>query len=297
VKKYGYCKDKKGRAETIKRIEDYVHCFAREKQFSFGTISFLSAARNELIRSSKEILLQSVATSEKEKQDFEEKITEWKAELIKKESEIDKLKSKLQKKEEELYDVKYNLGHKEERLINENHELKDEIAKKDELISYYNRKKSYPKSLDKIIDWASESFKDRIIFHEKAVKSMKSADPGKFDSLLICDALVYLATDYWEYVFGSLSLSGLQQKCSDKYGRPFEISPLSDYTIEHAPFEYKIKYFVGSDGKKHESVLDLHLKVGNKSDNLLRIYFLLDKEKQLIVIGSLPAHLSNVKKF
>ncbi|MDO4847193.1 MAG: hypothetical protein Q3968_03565 [Clostridiaceae bacterium] len=164
-------------------------------------------------------------------------------------------------------------------------------------MNYYSQKKNYPKSLDKILDWASDKFEGRLYFHERAYKTMKNADPSKYDAQQICDSLVYLATDYWEYIFGTMSLTELNRKCSEKYGRPYEITPLSDYTIESAAFEYKIKYFVGQDGKKHESVLDQHLKVGNKSDNLLRIYFLLDKEKKLIVIGSLPAHLSNVKKF
>ena len=43
-----------------------------------------------------------------------------------------------------------------------------------------------------------------------------------------------------------------------------------------------------------ESPLDTHLKVGNSTDNLLRIYFLHDDEKHLIVIGSLPRHLTAV---
>lgn len=293
VKKYGYRKDKKGRDETVKKLENYVHCFAREKQFSFGTISFLSAARNELIRSSKEILSESVATSEKEKQDFEERITAWQAELGKKDSEIYTLKKKLQEKEANLYDAKNNIGRQEELLKSDNDKLKDELAKKDVLIAYYKRKMTYPKSLDKIIDWANDNFKDRIFFHERAIRLMKNADADRFDSQMICDAIDHLATDYWEFVFGSLSLSDLQLKCSYKYGRPFEISPVSDNAIRSTPLEYKIKYFVGKDGKRHESALNLHLKVGNKSDNLMRIYFLLDKEKQIIVIGSLPAHLTN----
>lgn len=41
-------------------------------------------------------------------------------------------------------------------------------------------------------------------------------------------------------------------------------------------------------------MLDLHLKVGNDSENLLRIYFLYDKEKKLIVVGSLPKHLKTL---
>lgn len=40
--------------------------------------------------------------------------------------------------------------------------------------------------------------------------------------------------------------------------------------------------------------MDYHLSVGNDPENLLRIYFLHDDGKQLIVIGSLPKHLKAV---
>lgn len=61
------------------------------------------------------------------------------------------------------------------------------------------------------------------------------------------------------------------------------------------PLEYKIKYYKDEKGKTHESILDLHLKSGTGTENLLRIYFLYDKEKQLIVVGSLPKHLKTLK--
>ena len=43
-----------------------------------------------------------------------------------------------------------------------------------------------------------------------------------------------------------------------------------------------------------DSDLDYHLRVGNDPENLLRIYFLHDDDRQLIVIGSLPDHLTTV---
>ena len=43
-----------------------------------------------------------------------------------------------------------------------------------------------------------------------------------------------------------------------------------------------------------ESGLDYHLRVGSDPENLLRIYFLHDDKKKLIVVGSLPRHLRTV---
>ena len=36
---------------------------------------------------------------------------------------------------------------------------------------------------------------------------------------------------------------------------------------------------------------DEHLKVGKTAGNLIRIYFLYDDERKVIVVGSLPHHL------
>ena len=43
---------------------------------------------------------------------------------------------------------------------------------------------------------------------------------------------------------------------------------------------------------KKEYILDQHLKIGGSGDkDLLRIYFIIDNDKQKIVIGALPNHL------
>lgn len=55
--------------------------------------------------------------------------------------------------------------------------------------------------------------------------------------------------------------------------------------------QYKIKYRMGTKGKPVESVLDEHLKVGSTAGNLIRIYFLYDSQRDVIVVGSLPYHL------
>ena len=84
-------------------------------------------------------------------------------------------------------------------------------------------------------------------------------------------------------------------RCAEKYGRPFEVKPTSQTTIDFTPGEYRIKYYRDAKGRETDSDLDYHLRVGNDSENLLRIYFLHDDAEKLIVIGSLPDHLRNVK--
>lgn len=103
-----------------------------------------------------------------------------------------------------------------------------------------------------------------------------------------------MATDYWASRYQRISREELLSRCSKKYGRPFEVKPTGNLTVEHTPTEYKIKYFPGAKGKPVESPLDFHLCVGNDPENLLRIYFLHDDKHQLIVVGSLPRHLKAI---
>ena len=111
---------------------------------------------------------------------------------------------------------------------------------------------------------------------------------------LICDALSYLATEYWEERYLQVSDDITLMRCAEKYGRPFEVTRIGITTIEYTPSEYRIKYFRNEKGKLRESALNYHLRVGNKSENMLRIYFLHDDDNQLIVVGSLPDHLTTI---
>ena len=111
---------------------------------------------------------------------------------------------------------------------------------------------------------------------------------------LICDALDFLATDYWDRRYARITTEEMLTRCSQKYGRPFEVKPTGNATIEFTPSEYKIKYFIDPSGNEVDSSLEYHLRVGNDPENLLRIYFLHDDTKKLIVVGSLPRHLRAV---
>ena len=111
---------------------------------------------------------------------------------------------------------------------------------------------------------------------------------------LLGAALEFLAEEYRARLIGQLSEDEMLTACSRKYGRPFEVAAQKGGSVDAYPLDYKIKYFVGKDGKRHESPLDRHLRVGNDSENLLRIYFLFDPDKQLIVVGSLPKHLKTL---
>ena len=113
---------------------------------------------------------------------------------------------------------------------------------------------------------------------------------------LVCDAINYLANEYRDERLGLISKDESNNVCSDKYNRSFEVTPVGEKSIEMYTKEYKVKYRKNQNVKSKEVLLDQHLKVGKGNKDNLRIYFFYDEEKDLIVVGSLPKHLSAVNK-
>ena len=70
------------------------------------------------------------------------------------------------------------------------------------------------------------------------------------------------------------------------------MTPAGDKSIEMYPIEYKVKYGLGPTGRPKEVFFEQDLKLGIRN----RIYFFYDNENDLVVVGSLPEHLSYVDK-
>ena len=180
------------------------------------------------------------------------------------------------------------------RMDDTEKQCQNKLAEKDEEVSYLKRRLSRPREHDQIAAWVEQNFSDRLILHSRAVSLLSERSARSVDTGLICDALDFLATDYWERRYRGLPTEEMNSRCGEKYGRPFDVNPTGTTTIEFTPTQYKVKYFTGRNVKPIESALDYHLGVGNDPENLLRIYFLHDDRRQLIVVGSLPRHLRSV---
>ena len=163
-----------------------------------------------------------------------------------------------------------------------------------EEIQYLRRTLDRPADHTGIAAWTEKHFSDHLVIVPKAAAMLNENSAKAISLPLICDALDFLATDYWENRFARLPWEQVLDRCSAKYGRPFEVGQISNMAIEYTPSQYKVKYFKNENGKRYESPLNQHLKVGNDPENLLRIYFLLDESGQKIVVGSLPKHLKAI---
>lgn len=175
-------------------------------------------------------------------------------------------------------------------LAKENNYLKNENKSLNLYFSYIERKLDRPKYHSDIVKWSNKYF-GKLEFHNKAIDllSLNSAERVPIDT--ICDALDFLGTSYQDHLFNGLGLEEMNNCCSKIYDRPYDVSPsgIPD-NLALVDASCKIKYELNNI--KKEYVLDQHLKIGGSGDkDLLRIYFLIDKDKQKIVIGALPNHL------
>ena len=281
--------------ETFQTIEAGVKSYLKARPIDFGNIIFLSEAREHLMRLSRDLVDNAEAADAHFKQELERINAVWKHEVANKESDVSAVSAQLQRQKEYSARLEDDKAKLREEFAAEREKLQTEIDSHKETIGFLRRRVDKPADYDGIAAWVQEHFEGRIILHSRAIARMltKSSQCASVD--LICDALDYLATDYWEQRYHQLPKDIAFTRCAEKYGRPFEIKPVGTYTIAYTPTEYRIPYFRDERGRIAESDLDYHLCVGNAPENLLRIYFLHDDAQQLIVIGSLPDHLKAVK--
>lgn len=289
-----YKPSKSRQEEAMKRLRDEMYCYSRGKQITFGNIQFLSAAWEGLLRDSADALQQSAEVSDLWAQRLTLNDSQWKDKLHDQEKAYQELSDQLERQRQYQIRLEKEKEQLREEILKERQRAERILAEKDEDIAYLKRKLSQPTEHSAIADWVENNFKGRLLLHPKAKALLEDRSARAVSVELICDALDFLATDYWERRYAQISTEEMNSRCSEKYGRPFEVKPTGTTTIEFTPTQYKVKYFPGVTGKPVESALDYHLGVGNDPENLLRIYFLHDDTKKLIIVGSLPRHLRAV---
>ncbi len=289
-----YKPSKTRQEEAMNRLRDEMYGYSRGKLVSFGNIQFLSAAREGLLRSSADAMQQSAETSDLWAQKLALNDAQWREKLREKEKDCQALSEQLVRQRQYQIRLEKEKEQLREDILKERLRGERLLAEKDEDIAYLKRKLSQPTGHSEIADWVENNFEGRLVLHPKAKALLEDRSAKAVSVELICDALDFLATDYWERRYARISTEEMNSRCSEKYGRPFEVKPTGTTTIEFTPTQYKVKYFPGVAGKPVESALDYHLGVGNDPENLLRIYFLHDDTKKLIVVGSLPRHLRAV---
>ena len=150
-----------------------------------------------------------------------------------------------------------------------------------------------PTSYSEMPRWVDLYFADRLFLHSKALRAIKAAE---FENIgLVYESLKLLAECYWPMRANydqekrrQLSENweaGIQRLHLEYNARSMTPNRLGEFRDA-----YTISYRIGQSEKQ---VLGPHLKSGNAKEErfCMRIYFIWDDERHIVVIGHLPSHL------
>ena len=181
------------------------------------------------------------------------------------ENEIDRLSEQFFKSNEACGSLRARLCEKLDRNID------DEIP----LVSEYSL----------IPSWIDSYFSDRLYLHPRARRMLDDAEYEDVEQ--VCKALILLATSYRDKARHAITIEQYEEECNK-----LSLDEAASISKTQAG-RFAEEYYVDYKGKR--MFLDRHLTDGNNREPryCLRIYFFWDSEAQMVVVGSLPAHLTN----
>lgn len=275
-------------------LEDKLQEYPKKKKIKYGNVKFLNEARIEeqqqiinMSNSKEEIIKASDIKLDIIKQDYINKNNMLNQEIESKDCKIMRLQEQIKEfnSNNEKWQAKIDEIQQENSI--ENQKLRSQLSRKNQMLERPTKPENVP-------EWVDKHFSDKLILHQKAKDLICDILSCEIDMNILCDALEFLAQEYRDETLDLINRDDRNNICAQKYNRPFDVAPSGGKSIENYPLEYKVKYAKGFNDKLVETPLDMHLRVGNDSENLLRIYFFFDSEKKLIVVGSLPKHLKTI---
>ena len=265
--------------------------YPRKKPVDFGSVVFLSAAKVMLL----ERYQQANMTVEDTVRLYEDRIQAiqeaHRDQLMAQEDRVRQQAEKIARLKAQLDETQATVSAARDQAAGEVARIQAKMDAMAGRLEYFQSLPQRPKTPQEIPAWVASRFAGRLEFHPRAVRLIEGVSASEVDMRLLCDAIEYLATEYRDLKRGAIQWEDATHRCSEKYGRPFEVTGCGEVSVEMYASQYKIKYRMGAKGKPVESALNEHLKVGNTAGNLIRIYFLYDSARNMIVVGSLPYHL------
>ena len=284
---------KAGIDETMANLKEQCYCWPRGKAISYGPVPFLSTTRANLLESlaqAKETAMADSALSDARWQQEIDRISEnAREEIDEKDEQIFQLREQVERQKQYTARVENEKTELRKLQAEELEQKNRELEEKDAEIDFLRRTLDRPDSMSGVVEWAEKHFSDHLVFDDKVRSRLSNTDLRSYDPQVSCAALDYLANEIWEVHFRHLSMDEANRRCSEKFNMPFELSPVDEITYNDRRYtnEYHISYHGIS------VPLDWHLKQGH-GESMLRIYYCLDEENELIVIGSMPKHLSTL---
>lgn len=145
----------------------------------------------------------------------------------------------------------------------------------------------FPESLQSLSAWAQATISDRITVHTKAVRAARKS--AFADSSLVYRVLSAMHDHYWPMKFGN-DKHAMGRWTAFLTTERLSCSPTGWATNDHRTAD---RYRVTWRGKTLP--LDLHLQghSGRDEARAFRLYFGVDLERKMVIVGHLPTHLPN----
>ncbi|MDR0838910.1 MAG: hypothetical protein LBN99_04635 [Oscillospiraceae bacterium] len=272
------------RGEPDARLRERVKNYPVGKPIKYGSVMFVTEAKIVELEariaadsSRGEMLADFELQKAALRDSFGEKQRQRDLEFIALEKKLASERGRREKEEKKTAELLRNIDE-----ISEKHSR--DLRRRDAEIAFLRSKAARPKKPQELAAWAAERFAGQLeVFDSNRIKWGEIGDVELF-----CDALDYLAAEYLANLLGELPEDEMNDASSVKYNRGFDVGLVTGTSPEVYHGDYHINYGGA------ERLLDRHLRVGNRTENLLRVYFFFDKERRLIVIGSLPGHLPTV---
>ena len=281
---------------ALESVREQIRCYALSSVCHFKEIHFANDAR--LIKQEK---LLSQCSSQKEMKNVIAKLC----------NDLDAVKSinkELETTRSNELQLKKKLKEADariEKLTEENEKIKNTkqnsiqiLEQKNALlqmqVEYYASLETRPKTPQKIAAWVHKEFNDSLILHKRAVDLLNKLPVQEVDMKKLCDAIEYLAREYYQSTYARTMTEAQASRNADlKYHQSFIVAPCGDGNVGHGHYskDYRIKLDKNDGHGRREYPLDMHLKSGRGTTNLIRIYYHYDSYNKRIIIGSLPKHL------
>ena len=258
----------------LNRLMNYTK---RNDLYKFGKVCFLP----EALAIKQEMELERLRESENcidENLKLKQVITRLKEEKIREEQSkrdfAEKYQEEKEKRKEEENRLKINKRIWEDErdaIKKENLNLKLQLGEHEGTISVFEAKDKRPSNIVSFIKWVEEYFKNDIILFSRAKDELKKAKNCDID--VLCDAIEVLAYDYKQRRLGEIAEDKYIEGCKSRGKTSFKITPSGDASVKQYSKKYKIFYDDNTKDKSKRRALNWHLKNGNDSKFLLRVYF------------------------
>ena len=230
IMRYQYSESVQGKnfSELMNLSRDYL----RKKSVSFGNVLFLSGAKKVLL----EKYRQANMSVEDTIKDYEARIQtlqdEHKHVVMERNDRIQQQANKITRLKNQLEDEQARVEEIRSIAAKEIENANKKMAQMSDRIQYLESLPKRPKTPQEIPNWVQSHFAGRLEFHQRAIRLIQSVSVNDIDMQLLCDAIEYLAYEYRDLKVGIISWDDVKQRCSEKYGRPFEVTGCGDTSIE-----------------------------------------------------------------